>query len=139
MIKPLVVVASGGALAFALAGTVSPAMAWGSVHPPDTPTVRDSSARFGCGHPGQLRLWNPGDPPTVRDSTAQAAPPTVRDSKAKTSGERWNGSAWKQVPSPSPGRASSLTSVAATSASNVWAVGDFSNDGLSRVFAIHCC
>jgi hypothetical protein len=37
---------------------------------------------------------------------------------------RWNGTAWKRVPSPNPGPSgTSLTSVAATSASNAWAVG----------------
>ena len=97
MIKTLVVVASGGALAFGLAGVASPAMALGSVAPagvtqanlpmPDgTPIIRDSKARPGCGHPGQLRLWNPAAPPTIRDSNAQAAPPTIRDSKARASG-----------------------------------------------------
>src|SRR5215472_4972187 len=35
----------------------------------------------------------------------------------------WNGTAWKRVPSPSPGPGSALSSVAATSASNAWAVG----------------
>jgi hypothetical protein len=35
----------------------------------------------------------------------------------------WNGTAWKRVPSPSPGLGSTLTSVAATSAKNAWAVG----------------
>ena len=37
--------------------------------------------------------------------------------------ERWNGTAWKQVPSPTPGQFSQLVGVAATSASNAWAVG----------------
>jgi hypothetical protein len=42
--------------------------------------------------------------------------------------ERWNGTAWKVVKSPSPGTASSkLTSVSALSASSVWAVGQFSD------------
>ena len=39
---------------------------------------------------------------------------------------RWNGSTWAQVPSPNQGgatTANSLTGVAATSASNAWAVG----------------
>jgi hypothetical protein len=36
---------------------------------------------------------------------------------------RWNGAAWKYVPSPSPAGNSVLTAVAATSASNAWAVG----------------
>ena len=97
MIKNLVVAGAGGALAFGLAGAVSPAMAQGSVAPagvtqanlpmPEgTPIIRDSKAPLGCGHPGHLRLWAPADPPTVRDSNAQAAPPTIRDSKARPSG-----------------------------------------------------
>src|ERR1051326_7353242 len=105
MIKNLVVVASGGALAFGLAGMVSPAMASASVaHPagvtranlpmPDgTPIIRDSSARMsGPGH-----LSAPPDTPTVRGSGAWLGcghpahlklwnppdTPTVRDSVAQ--------------------------------------------------------
>ena len=39
--------------------------------------------------------------------------------------ERWNGTAWKVVPSPTPGTFSLLSAVAATSASNAWAVGSY--------------
>jgi hypothetical protein len=40
--------------------------------------------------------------------------------------ERWNGTTWRRVPSPSPGATESqLLGVAATSASNAWAVGYF--------------
>ena len=35
----------------------------------------------------------------------------------------WNGVAWKQVPSPSPGNGSALSSVTAVSANSAWAVG----------------
>ena len=35
----------------------------------------------------------------------------------------WNGKTWKQVPSPSPAAISGLSGVAATSATNAWAVG----------------
>jgi len=35
----------------------------------------------------------------------------------------WNGVAWKQVPSPSPGTGSALSSVTAVSANSAWAVG----------------
>src|SRR5215469_16970727 len=35
----------------------------------------------------------------------------------------WNGTTWSRVPSPSPGLGSALSSVAATSAHNAWAVG----------------
>jgi hypothetical protein len=36
---------------------------------------------------------------------------------------RWNGTAWKHVPSPTYGQLSELLGVAATSAGNAWAVG----------------
>jgi hypothetical protein len=79
MIKNLVVVASGGALAFGLAGAVSPAMALAGVaHPagvtranlpmPDgTPIIRDSAARMS----GTGKLSAPPDTPTVRGSGAR--------------------------------------------------------------------
>ncbi len=35
----------------------------------------------------------------------------------------WDGTAWRRVPSPSPGRGAVLTGVTATSARNAWAVG----------------
>ncbi len=81
MMKNLVVVVSGGALAFGLAGAVSPAMASASVaHPagmtraalpmPDgTPVIRDSAARMG----GTGRLSAPPDTPTVRGGGARLA------------------------------------------------------------------
>jgi hypothetical protein len=42
--------------------------------------------------------------------------------------EHWNGATWKRVPSPSPGGSTGsnyLVAVAASSASNVWAVGSY--------------
>src|SRR6266699_3303193 len=83
MIKTLVVVASGGALAFGLAGVASPAMALGSVAPagvtqanlpmPDgTPLIRDSKAR--ASGAGCIKLMAP-DPPIVRGSTARLGDP----------------------------------------------------------------
>ena len=100
MIKKIVVVASGGALAFALAGVADAGMAWASVHPasaaratltlPDgTPVIRDS-------------MVQPGDPPVIRRSdarmgdpddggqitTAQAAPPTIRARSSGPMGHR---------------------------------------------------
>jgi hypothetical protein len=50
----------------------------------------------------------------------------------------WNGTKWARVASPSPGSASSLYAVAASSASNIWAVGEFISD-IHSTFAIHCC
>jgi len=80
MIRNLVVVVSGSALALALAGVASPAVAWGSVHPAGVTTAK---------------LFNPGDPPIIRRSqasvpvralTAQADTPVVRDSVARPGG-----------------------------------------------------
>lgn len=71
MIKKLVVVASGGALAFALAGVANAGMAWaGTSHTSHMrvsaqaapPTIRDSMVR-------------PGDPPVIRRSSARMGDP----------------------------------------------------------------
>jgi hypothetical protein len=43
----------------------------------------------------------------------------------KTLVERWNGKAWRQVPSASPGCGSSLSSVVAAGSSSAWAVGNY--------------
>jgi hypothetical protein len=52
--------------------------------------------------------------------------------------EAWNGTAWKTVPSPNPGTSTNyLLGVAATSASNVWAVGDYNGTG-NQTLALHC-
>jgi hypothetical protein len=50
--------------------------------------------------------------------------------KGGTLVEHWNGKAWKVEPSPSPGKFGALLAVAATSATNAWAVGDDSRGGL---------
>jgi hypothetical protein len=52
----------------------------------------------------------------------------------------WNGKTWKQVPSPSPGGSSEnnfLTGVAATSATNAWAVGDYFKGGSEETLIVH--
>jgi hypothetical protein len=52
--------------------------------------------------------------------------------------EAWNGTAWKTVPSPSPGSSTNyLLGVAATSPSNVWAVGLYNGIG-NQTLALHC-
>ena len=56
-----------------------------------------------------------------RDAWAVGCTDCSGSGVSKTLILRWNGTAWKQAPSPS--FAGSLSSVAATSASNVWAVG----------------
>ena len=54
--------------------------------------------------------------------------------------EHWNGSSWKQRPSPNPGGSSQnnvLLGVAAVSATDVWAVGDYSISGTTRTLIEH--
>ena len=50
---------------------------------------------------------------------------------------RWNGTAWKRVRSPSPGASSGLSSIAAISGSNAWAVGTTSSNGTGRTLILH--
>jgi len=54
---------------------------------------------------------------------------------------RWNGTSWTQVPSPNPAGATSyneLAGVAATSASNAWAVGFYlTSGGAERTLVVH--
>jgi len=52
----------------------------------------------------------------------------------------WDGSAWAQQPSPNPGGPagiSDLNGVAATSPSNAWAVGSYSDGGAQRTLVEH--
>ncbi len=54
----------------------------------------------------------------------------------------WNGTAWTQVPSPDPGgptRENVLYGVDATSAANIWAVGEYHNGTAYQNLALHCC
>ena len=55
--------------------------------------------------------------------------------------EHWNGTAWKQVPSPNPGASiDDLIGVAATSGTDIWAVGEASKvESTSRTLSLHCC
>jgi hypothetical protein len=53
--------------------------------------------------------------------------------------EHWNGTAWKIVKSPNPGQfaGTDLNGVAATSGSNAWAVGSFSNGSVNQTLIEH--
>jgi hypothetical protein len=64
---------------------------------------------------------------------------TGEGSNNKTLIEHWNGTAWTQVPSPSPAD-SALYSVAGTSPANIWAVGaSLTNAGANRTLAMRRC
>lgn len=43
--------------------------------------------------------------------------------------EHWDGRSWQVIASPNPGASSELLTIAATSPTDVWAVGDFTSDG----------
>jgi hypothetical protein len=49
----------------------------------------------------------------------------------------WDGTAWTQVTSPSPGQGAGLDGVAATSASNAWAAGEYGNSAPIRPLVLH--
>ena len=54
--------------------------------------------------------------------------------------EHWNGTTWKLVPSPDPGGSANInefTAVAASSASNAWAVGWYNSHGVSHPLIAH--
>jgi hypothetical protein len=52
----------------------------------------------------------------------------------------WNGTAWRRQPSPNPGTEDNLlVGVAASSATNVWSVGNYSDGTMTRALALHCC
>ncbi len=56
--------------------------------------------------------------------------------------EHWNGTSWKYVSSPDPGgsaQANVLYGVRASSPSNIWAVGYYSNATSKLTLALHCC
>jgi hypothetical protein len=52
---------------------------------------------------------------------------------------QWDGQSWAQVPSPQgdPSRLNQLTAVAATSASNAWAVGTYDNGHAHQTLILH--
>ena len=54
----------------------------------------------------------------------------------------WDGSAWTQATTPNLGGSSiddSFTSVGASSANSVWAVGHYFNGAVDQTLALHCC
>jgi hypothetical protein len=51
----------------------------------------------------------------------------------------WNGASWALVPTPDLGSFSQFAAVAASSATNVWAVGTYTTGGPDLTLALHCC
>ena len=72
--------------------------------------------------------WPPRPPATPGRSATSAAGAAPALSLIL----RWNGTAWKRVPSPTPAGGAALRGVAATSARSAWAVGDTSSGDSSK-------
>jgi hypothetical protein len=95
----------------------------------------------------QVTSPNPGSQGTflygVRSTSASSAWAVGSDFNGtadKTLIVRWDGSAWKQMTSPNPGGATQnndLSSVAVTSATDAWAVGDYDSGTGTRTLALH--
>src|SRR5712692_934120 len=85
--------------------------------PSPTPEGSKDNVLFGVAATSSINAWAVGD---YFNGT----------SHSQTLVERWNGTRWKRVPSPSPGgptHANFLSGVAATSSTNAWAVGSYFN------------
>ena len=119
------VITPGPARAAAAGAPAPPCQAWTSTLPP-SPGAADNEF-FGVSALSACDVW------AVGNYRATASGPLL------SLAEHWNGTAWKPVPSPSPGQVNELTSVATTSATDVWAAGFFTTGGVSQVLAAHCC
>jgi hypothetical protein len=94
---------------------------------------------------------NPGGPLTenflagvtaISSSNAWAVGGYFDGTRFSTLALHWNGTAWKQVATPNPGgpaTANLFSGVAATSRTNIWAVGAHSNGTVNQTLAVHCC
>src|SRR6266704_1836448 len=104
-------------------------------------------------HAADCQGWTFGQPPSpgtqdnelngvaVLSACDAWAVGTTRNSggASQTLIEHWDGSSWTVVPSPSPGTAvSELSAVRAVSASDAWAVGDYSDGaGSNQTLILH--
>jgi hypothetical protein len=130
-------------------GAASAASAW-AVGYTSNGTAQQTLIEHWNGH-RWTRVTSPDPGGRTHDNTLAAVTVTARSAWAvgsyatgtvsRTLVLRWNGSAWKQVTSPSPGTSSQLTAVRARSAGSTWAVGSFSSSGTtpSQALALHCC
>lgn len=75
---------------------------------------------------------------TISSSVAWAVGQSSNSSgAAQTVIEKWNGSSWSLVSSPSVGTQSFFLGVASASTSNIWTVGSSYNSGTSQTLAAH--
>jgi hypothetical protein len=100
---------------------------WGAYGPPQELGV--SSLLYGAASSGSTsNAWAVG---TFADAS----------SSGNDLVEHWDGAAWTVQPvvASAGSTMSNLYGIGATSASNVWAVGDAYRSGQENAFAVHCC
>lgn len=116
------VLAGSGAVADPAAAAAGSCQNWTGTQPPtvsgDATQLLSVAVLPGC------RAWAVGDDFTAHDGDTGLI-------------ERWNGAAWQQVPSPSPGVATFLTGVRAVSPADVWAVGSFTTKTREKPLTLH--
>jgi hypothetical protein len=122
------------ATALLIAGTIAGAVG-GTGRPADAAAVQAAAAPA-CPGWTVARPPDPGAQDNLLQSVAVLSASNIWAVGSYTSSttnapfhtliEHWNGKAWAQVPSPNPGSSSDfLTSIAAVSATNIWAVGEY--------------
>jgi hypothetical protein len=94
----------------------------------------------------QVPSPNPGGPAsynvldgvaTLSAGNAWAVGSYFNGTTSRTLIVHWNGTRWRQVPSPSPGDGGGLDDVAAASSHNIWAVGDYHNGIAGHTLIVH--
>ena len=99
-------------------------IAWKRVRSPNPPSQPRGNWLFGVAATSARNAWAVGGT-------------SITDASSGTFILRWNGTAWKRVPSPSPHGGPNLYAVAATSARNAWAVGAMTSPPPSNVVILH--
>jgi len=110
---------SGGTLAENWDGT-----AWTQQPSPSPGSA--GNGLFGVAATSATDAWAVGDYTTTADPT-----------QSQNLIEHWNGTEWKQVPSPNPSANSSLSAVADTSPTNAWAVGTYVTGAVTYTLIEH--
>src|SRR5215467_1175377 len=107
-----------------------------AVASPGHPAAPAAASAVACTGWTVTKTPNPGSPGLTGVATTSSANAWAvgyylnHQSGASTLIARWNGTAWKQVPSPNPGGPTGsnyLFGVAATSVTDAWAVGTYAN------------
>jgi hypothetical protein len=101
--------------------------AWTQVPSPQPGTGSDGNALYAVAATSASNAWAVG---------YSATGPVAQDTMIL----RWNGTAWTQVASPSPGGTApydTLYAVAATSAANAWAVGTYNSGTTAGTLILH--